>query len=62
MNELTGLAGVRYAFCGQLFPVEKYALMGPFWVRCLLLDQLSVAGDAWSFENMVPLKESKWML
>ena len=62
MNGLTGLAEARYSFYGQLFPVEKYALIGPFWVRCLLLDQLPAAGDAGSFENMVPLKESKWML
>ena len=41
---------------------EKYALMGPFWIRCLLLDQLPVTGDAGSCENTVPLKENKWML
>ena len=64
MSGLTGLAGVRDPFFGHsaVSGAEKYALMGPFWIRCLLLDQLPVTGDAGSFENMVPLNENKWML
>lgn len=56
-NEWTcWLRWVRCPFLGQsaFSNAEEHSMMGPFWVRSLLLNQFPVAGDAQSFENMVP--------